>query len=147
MKVILKSSLNAIGEPGDIVDVKDGYARNYLFPKDMAAPATSVNVKSLNHQKQQIERRVKREQTASLAVSERLKTVTVTIRCQVGEEDKMFGSVTSRDISDALRKEGIDMDHRTILIDGPIKELGVHDIDVKLAHGVKGSFKLLVDRS
>ena len=147
MKVILKSSLTAIGEPGDIIDVNDGYARNYLFPKDMAAPATPFNVKSLNHQKLQIERRVKREQTASLAVSERLKTVTVTIRCQVGEEDKMFGSVTSRDISDALRKEGIDMDHRTILIDGPIKELGVHDIDVKLAHGVKGSFKLLVDRS
>ncbi|MBR57141.1 MAG: 50S ribosomal protein L9 [Myxococcales bacterium] len=147
MKVILKSSLNTIGEAGDIVDVNDGYARNFLFPKDMAAPATSFNVKSLNHQKLQIERRVQREQTAALAVSERLKTVTVTIRCQVGEEDKMFGSVTSRDISDALRKEGIDMDHRTILISGPIKELGVHDIEVKLSHGVKGSFKLLVDRA
>lgn len=147
MEVILKGAVDGLGEPGSIVTVKDGYARNYLIPRDLAAPATSFNVKSLNHQKAQIARRMAREEAGAMAMADRLRTVTVTVRRQVGDQDKLFGSVTSRDIVDALSGEGIPVDSKSVLLDAPIKELGVHDIDVKLAHGVKGTFKLLVDRA
>ena len=147
MEVILKGAVDGLGEPGSIVTVKDGYARNYLIPRDLAAPATSFNVKSLNHQKAQISRRMAREEAGAMAMADRLRTVTVTVRRQVGAQDKLFGSVTSRDIVEALSGEGIPVDSKSVLLDAPIKELGVHDIDVKLAHGVKGTFKLLVDRA
>ena len=147
MEVILKGAVDGLGEPGSIVSVKDGFARNYLIPRDLAAPATSFNVKNLNHQKAQIARRVAREEAGAMAMADRLRTVTVTVRRQVGDQDKLFGSVTSRDIVDALSGEGIPVDSKSVLLDAPIKELGVHDVDVKLSHGVKGTFKLLVDRA
>jgi len=145
MKVILKNPVDGLGNPGDIVQVKDGYARNFLFPKDLAAPATSFNIKSLEHQKLAIARRVRREEGDAQIFAEKLRTVTVTVRRQVGDQDKLFGSVTTRDISDALQGEGIDLSHKSIILDAPIRELGAHDVNVKLAHGVQGCFKLLVD--
>ncbi len=147
MEVILKGAVEGLGEPGTVVSVKDGYARNYLIPRDLAAPATSFNVKNLNHQKAQIARRVAREEAGAMAMADRLRTVTVTVRRQVGDQDKLFGSVTSRDIVDALSGEGIPVESKSVLLEAPIKELGVHDVEVKLAHGVKGTFKLLVDRA
>ncbi len=147
MKVILKQGVEGLGAPGDLVSVRDGYARNYLIPRELAAPATSFNVKNLSHQRREIERRVAREEAQAISVAERLRTVTVTIRRQVGEGDKMFGSVTARDVAEGLRGEGIEISHRALGIDAPIKELGVHDIEVKLLHGVKGTFKLLVSRA
>lgn len=147
MKVILKQPVDGLGVPGEVADVKDGFARNYLFPRDLAAPATSFNVHNLEHQRKQIARRVAREEAAALTVAEQLRTVTVTIRRQAGEQEKLFGSVTSRDVAESLRREGIDLNHKSILLEAPIRELGVHDIEVKLAHGVRGSFKLLVDRA
>jgi len=145
MKVILTNEVEGLGAPGVVVEVKDGFARNYLIPRDLAEPATERNMKRLNHQRRQIERRVAREATAAMGVAERLRTVTVTVRRQVGEQEKLFGSVTSRDIADALRREGIEIAHKDVLVDAPLKELGAHDISVKLPHGVQGSFKLLID--
>jgi large subunit ribosomal protein L9 len=147
MKVILKQAVEPLGRPGDVVEVKDGYARNFLIPKDLAAPATSFNIRNIEHQRRDIARKVAREEAAAMSMADRLRTVTVTVRRQAGEQEKLFGSVTTRDIGDALRQEGIQLDHRMILLEAPIRELGVHDIVVKLPHGVKGTFKLLVDRA
>lgn len=145
MKVILKNPVDGLGNPGDVVQVKDGFARNFLFPKDLAAPATSFNIKTLEHQRRSIARRVLREEGDAEIFAEKLRTVTVTVRRQVGEQDKLFGSVTTRDISDALQGEGIELNHKAIILEAPIRELGAHDVSVKLSHGIKGSFKLLVD--
>ena len=147
MQVILKHSVDGLGRAGELVNVKNGYARNYLIPKDLAAPATMHNMRRLEHQKADIGRRVAREEAMAFSTAESLRTVTVTVRRQAGEQDKLFGSVTTRDICDALHAEGIELDHRLILLDAPIRELGVHDVEVKLQHGVKGTFKLLVDRA
>ncbi len=147
MKVILKQAVEPLGRPGDVVEVKDGYARNFLIPKDLAAPATTFNIRNIEHQRRDISRKVAREEAAAMSMADRLRTVTVTVRRQAGEQDKLFGSVTTRDIGDALRQEGIQLDHRSILLEAPIKELGVHDVPVKLPHGVMGTFKLLVARA
>ncbi len=144
MKVILREDVDHVGKMGELVTVADGYGRNFLLPRQMAAAATEKNVRALDHQKRLIETKRKKERAAADEVAKRLAGIPVTIPMQVGEEDKLFGSVTSKDIADALAAADFIVDKRMILLEKPIKTLGEFSISVKLASDVTGEVKVSV---
>ena len=146
MKVILREDVDHVGKMGELVTVADGYGRNFLLPRQMAAAATEKNVRALDHQKRLIETKRKKERAAADEVAKRLAGIPVTIPMQVGEEDKLFGSVTSKDIADALAAADFIVDKRMILLEKPIKTLGEFSIAVKLASDVTGEVKVSVVR-
>ena len=121
MKVILKEELQGFGKAGEIVKVSNGYARNFLLPRNLAAVATEKNMGQLEHEKRQIFLRQEKTKRDALKLSEELKNVSVTIPRQVGEEDRIFGSVTTRDIADSLRQEGYKFSRRQIRMDEVVK--------------------------
>lgn len=138
MKLILKEDVEHLGRIGDLVDVARGYARNFLLPRKKGIVATPKNVKEVEHQKRCIALQVQRERLAAEERAAKLSAMTVRIPVQVGESGKMFGSVTARDIAEALSAQGIDVDRRRIEIEKPIKELGPIVVPVKVYHGVTG---------
>lgn len=144
MKVILKEDLPKLGKTGDIVTVSDGYGRNYLLPRGLADLASSRSLKEVEHQKKVIQARLERQRHESQDLARRLETVTCTLARRVGEEDKLFGSVTARDIEKALQCHGIVVDRRKILLEEPIKKLGEYTVQVKLHPGVTGMVKVNV---
>ncbi len=144
MKVILKVDVEGVGYAGDIVEVSPGYARNYLIPKGLALAATSRNLKSLDKQKAEIMKRVDKEKKRIEALAQRLAQTTVVVPKQAGEEGKLFGSVTTRDIAHALAKEGIEIDRKKIVIDEAIKTLGTYQVKVKLPHGIESQIQVEV---
>lgn len=146
MKVILREDIDHVGKMGELVTVADGYARNFLLPRQMVAAATEKNVRALDHQKRLIETKRKKERAAADEVAKRLAGIPVTIPMQVGEGDKLFGSVTSKDIADALAAADFIVDKRMILLDKPIKTLGTFSVPVKLASDVTGEVKVSVVR-
>lgn len=144
LRLILNEDVEHLGNVGDIVDVAPGYGRNFLIPRSLAVPATTRNVKQLEHTKRLIAvKRAKAIKTAT-QLAKRLSEVSVTIAKPVGEEDKLFGSVTNRDIADALAKEGQTLDRRSIQLEKPIKNLGVYSVDVKLHSDVTAQVKVWV---
>jgi large subunit ribosomal protein L9 len=144
MQVILKEDVANLGKSGDLVKVKPGFGRNYLIPQGLAVMATASNVKQVEHQKKLIAARNAKLQKDSQAVADKLGAVEVSIERQVGEENKLFGSVTSRDIADALAEKGVTVDHRKIHLDEPIKTIGYQTVDIKLGQGVVGKIKVVV---
>lgn len=144
MQIILKEDVEKLGNIGDIVDVKRGYARNFLLPKDMAVEATPKNLNQLEHHKRVIAGKIKRIQKESETLADKIGQVSVTIRHRAGEEEKLFGSVTSMEIADALKEQGIEVDKRKIVLDEPIKRLGEYEVAVKLAGGVSAKVKVSV---
>lgn len=144
MQVILKEDVPNLGKSGDLVKVKPGFGRNYLIPQGLAVVATAGNVKQVEHQKKLIAARNAKLQKDSQAVADKLGAVEVSIERQVGEENKLFGSVTSRDIADALQEKGVTVDHRKIHLDEPIKTIGYQTVDIKLGQGVVGKIKVVV---
>jgi large subunit ribosomal protein L9 len=144
MKVILIQDMDALGLEGDIVNVADGYARNYLIPKKLALEANKQNIKLMETQRKKIEiKRLKAKEDAE-KVKEKMIDIVITISQKAGEEEKLYGSVTSMDIAAHLEKQGITIDRRKIALDKPIKTLGEHDVPVKLYPEVTGSIKLVV---
>jgi len=144
MQVILKEDVPNLGKSGDLVKVKPGFGRNYLLPQGLAVMATETNVKQIEHQKKLISARNAKLQKDSQAVADKLGAIEVSIERQVGEENKLFGSVTSRDIADALKDKGVTVDHRKIHLEEPIKTIGYQTVDVKLGQGVVGKIKVVV---
>jgi large subunit ribosomal protein L9 len=144
MKVILREDVDHVGKMGDLVTVKDGYARNYLLPRDMAAPATERNVRALEHQKRLIETKRKKERAASEELVKRLASIPLTFPMQAGEDDKLFGSVTSKDIADALAAKDFVVDRRKIVLDKPIKALGTFTVPVKFSSDITGEISVSV---
>ena len=144
MKVILREDVPHLGQPGAIVNVKPGYARNYLIPQGLAEPATSRNIKMMEHQLKLIKRQIDAAQAEAEQVKARLEEVSVTISKPAGENEKLFGSVTSRDIETALGEEGITIDRRRIVIAEPIKSLGVYTVQLKLYGGDLADLKVWV---
>jgi large subunit ribosomal protein L9 len=144
MQLILKEDVANLGKSGDLVKVKPGFGRNYLIPQGLAVMATASNVKQVEHQKKLIVARNAKLQKDSQAVADKLGAVEVSIERQVGEENKLFGSVTSRDIADALQEKGVTVDHRKIHLDEPIKTIGYQTVDIKLGQGVVGKIKVVV---
>jgi large subunit ribosomal protein L9 len=144
MQVLLLKDVGKVGREGDIVSVADGYARNYLIPRNMAVKAGKG---AIDIQKSLQRRRVVRAQ-AELAeckeVAERIASFSCTISAKVGEDEKLFGSVTASDIADALRKEGLDIDKKKIVLDAPIRNLGIYSVKVRLHPEVESTLKLWV---
>lgn len=144
MKVILREDVEKLGRMGDLVNVADGYARNFLLPRNMAALATTKNIKSLEHEKRVIADRIKKEKTAAEEEAKKISAVAVSIPAQVGEEGKLFGSVTSKDIADAIAAQGFEIDKRRIQLEKPIKEIGTFMVSVKVHHDVTAQVKVEV---
>ena len=144
MKIILKEDMDTLGLEGDVVDVAKGYARNYLIPKGMALEANTQNIKLFETQKKKIEvKRLKAKEEAE-KIKERLADVTITIAQKAGEEDKLYGSVTSMDIAAQLEKQGVVIDRKKISLDKPIKTLGEFDVQIRLYPKVTGTIKVVV---
>jgi len=146
MKVILRQNYETLGQIGDVVEVKNGFGRNFLIPNKIAYAALKGNIKALAEEKKTFDKKKQHEiQTAEKLASE-LEKVSVSIPVQVGEEDKIFGSVTTQMIADALKEKGYDLDKRKIEIDEPIKSLGIYGISVKVHANVNAKIKVWVVR-
>ena len=146
MKVILREDIDKVGKSGQIVEVKDGFGRNYLIPRGLAAVATRKNVSQLEHEKRIIGDGQKKKLGAAELLADKLANLSLTIFCQVGEQDKLFGAVTSRDIADQLRREGYEIDRRQIVLEDPLKQLGVFTVPVKLGEGIEVALKVWLVR-
>ncbi len=144
MKVILTQDMESLGLGGEIVNVAKGYARNYLIPRGMALEATEQNIKLTEMQRKNIEIKGIKAKEDALKVKERLSGISVTIAQKVGEEDKLYGSVTTMDIADQLEKQGITVERRRMVLDKPIKTLGDFAVTVKLHPDVSASIKVVV---
>lgn len=144
MKIVLTQDRVALGLEGDIVDVANGYARNYLIPKGIALEANKQNIKLMEMQKKKIEAKRFKAREDAEKVKEKMADVVITISQKTGEENKLYGSVTSMDIAGQLEKQGIAIDRRKIALDKPIKTLGEFDVPVKLYPEVTGSIKVVV---
>jgi len=132
MKVILKENVKNLGTMGSVMEVADGYARNYLIPKNMAVEANVKNIRSLEHEKRKIEEHARKIRNSAQDLSEKLSKTTLTLSAKAGEEEKLFGSVTTMDIAEALKKEGFDVDRKRIMLEEPIKRLGSYTVGVKI---------------
>jgi len=132
MKVILKDDVEGLGPMGSMVNVADGYARNYLIPKKLAVEANPKNLKRFEHEKRQIMAKVERVKRSAEEMAQKLSGIKLDIRAKSGEGGKIFGSITTMDIADALSKRGIDIERRKIFLDEPIKRLGRYDVTIKL---------------
>lgn len=144
MKVILRDNIAKLGNAGEIVRVADGYAQNYLFPRGLAAKANEGNMRHLEHEKHQIFLRQEKAKREALKLAAELKDVSVTIPRQVGEEDRIFGSVTPRDIAEELRNEGYKLHRRQISMEDTVRKLGVYECEVKLHPEVSATVKVWV---
>ena len=144
MQLILTQDVNHLGKAGDLVTVRPGYGRNFLLPKGMAVQATNRNIRQLDHDKRVISARVAKETAAAVGIAARLNGMTLQFERRVGEDDKMFGSVTARNIADQLEVARIQIDHRRIMLDEPVKALGKYEVDVKLKASVTARLKFWV---
>ena len=134
MEVILNKTIDNLGLEGDLVNVKPGYARNYLIPQQIAMPVNKQNLARLQQQKEAIEARLEKERKEAGTLADKLSNVTIEIARRVGDEDRLFGSVTSADIADKLEEQGITIDRRTILLNDPIKSLGDTKVMIKVGY-------------
>lgn len=132
MKVVLRKDLENLGKFGEIIEVKDGYARNYLIPKGIALEANEKNLKFVEQEKLLILKKKEKEKRESLALADKIKNSSCTVVVEVGEDGKMFGAVTNYDIAKAFEERGIKLDKRMIELNEPIKELGVFYVPVRL---------------
>jgi large subunit ribosomal protein L9 len=144
MQVILREDVDKLGKIGDLVKVADGYARNFLVPGKKAIEATPKNLNAMNHAKKMVSDRLRKLKKEAAADADRIKSLSVTIKAKVGEEGKLFGSVTSMDIVEAMKAQGVVIDKRKLVLDEPIKRLGDFTITVKLHSDVTADFKVSV---
>ena len=144
MEVILRNAIDKLGHPGDIVTVSAGYARNYLVPRGLAFPATEGNKKRIAQEKNRLEAAESERRQAAEAIAETLGEVSVTFAARVGEEGKLFGSVTTADIAHQLEAQGYKVEKRQIELNEPIKALGVYRVGVRLHADVKPEINVWV---
>jgi large subunit ribosomal protein L9 len=144
MPLILTEDVQNLGHAGDVVNVKPGYGRNYLIPRGLAVPATPKNLKRIEHDKRVIDARMQRLLKDAQGVKDRLEQLSLNIARAVGAGDKLYGSVTGRDIAEAVQAQGVTIDHRKIHLDEPIRALGMFTVEVKLARDVVAKLKVWV---
>jgi large subunit ribosomal protein L9 len=144
MQVILLENVPALGKTGDLVKVSDGYGRNYLIPKKKAVLATDKSLKVIEHQKRQIQQRVEKTKKDAGKMAQRIETLSCTFARTVGESGKLFGSVTSMDIENYLKENGIEADRKKISLEEPIKNLGMFTVPIKLHPEVTAHLKVWV---
>jgi large subunit ribosomal protein L9 len=144
MKVILTKDMDNLGKAGALVEVKPGYGRNYLLPRQLAVPATAKNMRQLEHDKAGILSRAAKQRSSMDALAKRLSAIELKFARKVGEQDKLFGSVTSKDIHDQLAQNGYEVDRKQIHLPEPLKSLGQHEVDVKLHADVTARVKVTI---
>jgi large subunit ribosomal protein L9 len=144
MQLILTQDVPNLGKAGELVSVRPGYGRNFLVPNGYAVTATVHNKNRLDHEKAVIARKVEKERATANDLATRINGMTLQFERQVGEDEKLFGSVTSRDIAEQMKKANIDIDHRWIQLDQPVKALGKYETSVRLAAGVTAQLKFWV---
>jgi len=144
MEVILKQDVDKVGKAGAVVKVKDGFARNFLLRNDLALPLNAQNLKKLESEKQRKIAQAEKMKKEAQDLKERLSNVSITIPTLTQEEDKLYGSITSQDLANALKDEGFDIDKSSIMMDEPIKSLGIYEIPVKLHTEVSTKIKVWV---
>jgi large subunit ribosomal protein L9 len=147
MKVILKEDVNNLGVMGMVVEVKDGYGRNFLIPRDLAVEANPKNIRHFEHQKKMIDTKVKKVRKTAEDFAEQLSQMTLSIEARAGEEDKLFGSVTTKDIAEAIAQKGVEVDRRKIQLDEPIKRLGSYEVPIKVHQDVIANVTVEVKQS
>ena len=146
MEVILKKSVERLGVPGDVLEVADGYARNYLLPMQLAVHATERNRRHLEHNKRVINHQESKDREQAREIAAQVAGVTCTLSRRAGENDRLFGSVTSMDVAEALRAEGCDLERRFFELAEPIRELGVFMVPLKLHTDVSVELRVVVER-
>ncbi len=144
MEVILRAYVPNLGAPGDIVTVKDGYARNYLVPKGLAIPASKKSLKAIERERQIILAKAERQRRKFESLAERLNNLELVIPQRVIEEDRLYGSVSTTEIASALKEQGFDISKKQVLLDEPIKKLGEYLVPIRLAPEVTAHIKLKV---
>jgi large subunit ribosomal protein L9 len=144
MEVILREDVPHLGNIGDVVKVKPGYARNYLLPRGLATIADKRNLRALEHERRIVEDKRRRAVSAAEALSQKLAAARIVITARAGEEGKLFGSVTNIDIERALADQGLPVERRRIRLDEPIKTLGDHAVPISLAAGVTCEVRVTV---
>lgn len=144
MLVMLRENINNLGRIGDTVKVSDGYARNYLLPRQLVVIADETNLAEMEHQKRILEKKRLALKVSSEEIAKKVSEFSCTISRKVGEHDKLFGSVSASDIAEALKKAGYAIEKRMVTLSGPIKSLGVHPVTIQLEHDVTATVKVWV---
>lgn len=144
MKIILKKDVENLGRVGDVVEVKDGYGRNYLIPQGMGIQATRSNMKVVDELKRNEAKKAKKAQTEAEKLAAELSRIELTYTAKVGEDDKLYGAVTNQVIAELLKEKDVQIDRHQIVLEEPIKELGMFEVPVKAGAGVKAQIKLWV---
>lgn len=144
MKVILREDVPEVGQAGEKVEVKSGFGRNYLFPRNLAIPATKANLRAIGEVRKQKELREKKRRRKAEVIKDKIEMLSLSIEVLVGEEDKLYGSVTNADIAELMKEEGVIIDKRAIELEDPIKVLGVYTVPVKIDKDVTAELRLWV---
>jgi len=144
MLVVLRENVENLGRIGDVVKVSDGYARNFLLPQNLVVAADEKNVAAVEHHKRMLEKKRLAQMASAREIAQKLEAFSCNISRKVGENDKLFGSVTTVDIADALKKAGHHVEKRSIVLDAPIRTLGVHSVTIKLETEVSATLKVWV---
>ena len=144
MEILLRKDIDKLGQAGDIVQVADGYARNYLFPHRLASPVTAENLRTLDAEKRRAQREADRKHQALVAYAKKLETVSCTVVAQATDSGHLFGSVGPAQVSQALAEEGHEIDERAVHLETPIKETGVYAIELHLAPDVTATTRVWV---
>jgi len=132
VKIILRKDVAALGDAGDVVAVKNGYANNYLIPQGMAIRATEGTLRALETEKRQQAKKIEQQRITARELAQKIEQMIIKVSARAGESGKLFGTVTSSDIADALRAQGVDIDRRKITLEAPIKALGKYEAEAKL---------------
>lgn len=144
MELILIGNVEKVGRKGDVVRVRDGFARNFLIPRSLAVPATRANREFVEEQKVRVQKRREKERVEAQDVVQKLNNLKVQIEASAGEKDKLFGSITAEDIREALQKQGHRYDRKHIILKGPIRSIGVHPVVVEIYPQVKATITVEV---
>ena len=143
--VVLTEDLSNVGKSGELVRVRPGFARNYLVPRGLAISATAENVARIEHEKKVVEARTAKQKVEAVELAQKLSTAKITIERPVGEGDRLYGSVTSRDIEEALSAQGFSVDRRRIVVE-PLKSLGTYPVTIRLATSVSATIEVTVSK-
>jgi large subunit ribosomal protein L9 len=146
MEIILKQAVEKLGEAGERVNVANGYARNYLLPKGLAVKATEQNLAILQHEKDVLEQQHKKELKKVEKIANKIRSLSCVFKRQAGEQNKLFGSVTSSDIADFLQAQGIEIDRKTIQLEEPLKTLGTHRVPIKVHPEITVDLKVKIQQ-
>ncbi len=146
MKIILREDVERLGRKGDIVTVKDGYARNYLIPRGLALPVTRGNIRMIEEEKRRLLRQREKEAKTAQELADRLSQMELEIYKKAGENDVLYGSVTAAELAEALKEKGFEIDRKNIILEEPIKRLGVHYFEVRVHHDVKARVRVVVKK-